>query len=262
MENSIVSLQEAFKDINYIDSNHTYVHTPTNTKLISVTQLLGKTKKEFNKQFWLSKKASELQITEDELNHRWWILNQIGTTRGSLIHKYMEDKLARKVYQKNYGNLSSVLNTLEYIEYIQSIDKLILMVESFVKDNPNLIPIMSEVVVGNIEIGIAGMFDQLFFDKNLNGYVIYDWKTDKEFKTSNRYQKFLKPLDHLDDCQFNKYSLQLSLYKYIIEKYTEIKILDLKVVWFFHKSDTYQVIDIPYRKTDIETLIKYYNDNK
>jgi len=54
---------------------------------------------------------------------------------------------------------------------------------------------------------------------------IYDYKTNKEIKTEG-YQfydgtkkKMLAPLHHLDDCEFNDYALQLSIYMYVILKH-------------------------------------------
>ena len=52
-----------------------------------------------------------------------------------------------------------------------------------------------------------------------------DYKTNKEIKTEGfkNYegitQKMLFPLNHLDDCNLNHYTLQLSLYMYIILKH-------------------------------------------
>lgn len=59
----------------------------------------------------------------------------------------------------------------------------------------------------------------------VNGEVhITDYKTNKEIKKEGfamrgKTKKMLHPLEHLDDCNFNHYSLQLSLYMYIILKH-------------------------------------------
>lgn len=68
--------------------------------------------------------------------------------------------------------------------------------------------------------GIAGQSDRVTI---ANGKVdILDYKTNKEIKTQSfkNYegisQKMLYPLSHLDDCNLNHYSIQLSIYMYII----------------------------------------------
>ena len=136
------------------------------------------------------------------------------------------------------------------------------MSDKFIKDHRHLISIGSEIVVGSSEIGLAGTFDNLSYDTTKNKFIIIDYKTDKKLEYSNRYKKFLKPLNHLEDCEYNKYSLQLSIYKYIIEKHTSLQIEDLIIVWLNYKNESYVKIPVEYRKEDVEKLIKYYNENK
>ena len=260
---AVIEIEKAFKNIKYYDDTHTYFDTNTGKKLISVTQTLGKIKETFDEEKWLKIKSKERNITVEELKKEWWLASKIGTTRGVILHKYMEDLFSRKVYPKTYGNLENVLSIVPLIEYIKSVDSIKEMGDKFIEDHPNLIPIKSEVVIGSSEIGIAGMFDQLMYDELKDSYSIIDYKTDKEIKFTNKWSSLKDPLNHLDDCQFNKYSLQLSLYKYIIEKYTNIKISELKIIWFNHKNDSYKIFEVDFLKDDIEKLIKYIsNDNK
>lgn len=71
--------------------------------------------------------------------------------------------------------------------------------------------------------GICGQSDLV---EVVNGKVnIIDYKTNKEIKTEgftnweNITEKMLDPISHLDDCNFNHYALQLSIYMYIILKH-------------------------------------------
>lgn len=258
---AVIEIEKAFKDIKYYDIDHTYIDTSNNKKLISVTQVLGKIKEPFDEGKWLKIKAKERGITEEELKREWWVAGKIGTTRGTLLHKYMEDTFSRKEYPKNYGNLEHILTIIPLIEYIKSVDSIKEMADKFVKDHPNLIPIKSEVVIGSSEIGIAGMFDQLMYDENNDSYIIIDYKTDKDIKYSNRWSNLKEPLSKLEDCQYVKYSLQLSLYKYIIEKYTKIKISELKIIWFNSKNESYKIIPIEFLEDEILELIKYINND-
>jgi hypothetical protein len=59
----------------------------------------------------------------------------------------------------------------------------------------------------------------------------------------------------IEDCDLEIYSLQLELYKYIIEKNTGIKLGDSYVVWFSHNNPTYEVIKTKNRRYDIETIV-------
>ena len=71
--------------------------------------------------------------------------------------------------------------------------------------------------------GICGQSDLV---EVVNGKVnIIDYKTNKEIKTEGFTnwegitEKMLDPISHLDDCNFNHYALQLSIYMYIILKH-------------------------------------------
>jgi hypothetical protein len=71
--------------------------------------------------------------------------------------------------------------------------------------------------------GICGQSDLV---EVVNGKVnIIDYKTNKEIKTEaftnweGITEKMLDPISHLDDCNFNHYALQLSIYMYIILKH-------------------------------------------
>jgi hypothetical protein len=72
----------------------------------------------------------------------------------------------------------------------------------------------------------AGICGQSDFVEVVNGKVnIIDYKTNKEIKTESFKnwegvsEKLSFPLTHLDDCNFNHYALQLSIYMYIIIKH-------------------------------------------
>lgn len=72
----------------------------------------------------------------------------------------------------------------------------------------------------------AGVCGQSDLVEVINGIVnITDYKTNKEIKERG-YQswdgsvtKMLSPVNHLDDCNLNHYTLQLSLYMYMILKH-------------------------------------------
>ena len=122
-------------------------------------------------------------------------------------------------------------------------DKLVELFDKFYTESyGKLIPVRAEVVVGDKDIGICGMVDQLFFNEKSGKLEIWDWKTNKKIDKKNKWQQFKEPIDHLDVCEFNTYSLQLSLYKYIIERNTNLKMGDCYIVWLNEVNDTYYPI--------------------
>ncbi len=91
-------------------------------------------------------------------------------------------------------------------------------------------PYRLEWEVFDTDIKLAGSIDAVFRRRSDGKFLIYDWKRSKEIKFENRFQKGLGPMDHLDDCNYWHYSLQLSIYKYILEKEYGMSIVELAII--------------------------------
>jgi hypothetical protein len=77
--------------------------------------------------------------------------------------------------------------------------------------------IASEMIVFSPDMLVAGTIDLLLRDPASNTIIIADWKQNKaELTTTNQYRNLAPPLEHLQDTEINKYSLQLSIYQYIL----------------------------------------------
>jgi hypothetical protein len=64
------------------------------------------------------------------------------------------------------------------------------------------------------------------------------------------------PLSHLKDFTLNHYYIQLSIYRYLVEKYTNLKIEEMFIVWFSENNETYEIIDVPYLKDEVEKILE------
>ena len=114
--------------------------------------------------------------------------------------------------------------------------------------------ILSEVIVYSEELEIAGTIDILLHDKEDDTYQILDWKTSERISTYSFKSK--KGTHHttskLLDCNFIHYSLQLSLYQYILEKYYNLKVTGREIV---HIADTEVILHkSEYLKNEIESM--------
>ena len=118
--------------------------------------------------------------------------------------------------------------------------------------------IFSEVIVYCKTLKIAGTIDLLVFDKTSNRYSILDWKTSKEIKTDSYKMKTGSKIETKDllDCKFNHYALQLSLYRYILEKNYNLILDDQLIVHL--KNDTVNSYITPYFKEHIISILKHY----
>jgi len=64
-------------------------------------------------------------------------------------------------------------------------------------------------------VGLSGQADAIV-ETRYGELALVDYKTSKKIGRVNDYNnKMLRDFSHLDDCEFNHYSLQLSLYKWM-----------------------------------------------
>lgn len=126
------------------------------------------------------------------------------------------------------------------------------------------ITIIPELRMFNREYLLSGSADMVFIypDKK---FSIDDWKTNKKIDQTNKYQKMKGPLKHLDDCNYNHYRLQVSLYAWILEQHgytpNNLKFTHVKI------DENNNIIEqteyhTRYLKKEIESMLRYYKDNK
>jgi len=226
-----------FDDIVYYDDPHVYYKN--GVKMTSVTTLIGKFEKEFDEEFFSKKKAKQLGITQAEVKAMWKRKNLISTVKGTAIHSYVENYLAHKVFPYPESVVRSAFNGEDPVR--EKYDKIIPLVHKFYDDiKGKLLPIKSEIIVGDSDYEICGMIDQLFYNKKSKTLELWDWKTNEKITTTEPY-KLLSPISHLTQAKLDVYSLQLSLYKHIIQKNTNLKLGDSYLTWFNEHNDTYKI---------------------
>lgn len=241
-----------FNDIVFHDEPHKYFLD--GRELISVTTLIHQYQEEFNEDYWSNYKADQFHITQNEILTAWRFINRKGVVKGSAIHDYAEKLFQNKSYEypkdlilKEFG-FDPVWN--EYQITKKHVDR-------FYKDvHDRLIPVRTELVIYDKESMIAGMLDILFYNIKMKEFQIWDWKTNKDFTFEMKSRHLLKDLFTLEDCDLETYSLQLELYKRIIERNTPVKLGKSYIVWFSHNNENYQVIEVRDRGYFIDRIME------
>lgn len=253
-----IELFSRFNSIKFEDSSHSYYLDKS--KLTSVTTLIHKYTSHFNEEHWLPIKASEYNILETQLKYAWTFLNDHSTFKGSALHNFIENYYFNKLYE--YPS-KDIINHFGYDPIINQFNIVQKQFYDFYKISfGKLIPIKPEYIVYDEEYGVSGMVDMLFLNKKKNCLQIYDWKTNKALKSSNKFQKMSGMFSDLDDCELNTYSVQLNTYKYIIEKNTGVKIDGLYIVWFFEGNDSYHIIEIKDMQDRVKLMLEDFKNNK
>jgi hypothetical protein len=96
----------------------------------------------------------------------------------------------------------------------------------------------------------------MVFRRRSNGkFLIYDWKRTKAIKTENSYQKGLAPLDHLDDCNYWHYTLQLNVYRWILENLYDMEIEGLALIVLHPENKNYKRIKLNRLEDEVADML-------
>ena len=240
-----------FNDITFYDVPHKYFID--GKELISVTTLIHKYQEEFNEDYWANYKSNQHNLTTYEVKRAWNFINKKGTIKGSAIHDYTENMFQNKIFEYP---LQFIINEFGFDPVSKEYNITKKHVDKFYNDvHSKLIPIRTEFIVYDRQSLIGGMLDMLFYNIKVKEFQIWDWKTNKKFTKENKNQHLLNELCMLEDCDLELYSLQLELYKQIIERNTNIKLGKSYLVWFSHNNDSYEIIETKNRKYYIDIII-------
>ena len=256
---------KVFDRITFYDNDHIYKIDGDFSAKTSVTGLVNTVKEPFNEEKWAAIKGKELGFTSEQMKLVWKKNNQMATYQGSTLHNYIDNYYQNKVKPYNRDLAKAVLGDVLHDKMYGNLKILVKQFNNFYSDTSEyILPIKNEFVVGDLgDTRICGMLDMLAYNTLTEQFEIFDFKTNKKFAMKSDFEKkLLPPINNLDECEFNIYSLQLSLYKLFIQKYTDIKIDKLKVVWLSVLNDTYQVIELKYYPEECLTLLKkFLTDN-
>jgi len=242
----------AFDDVTYYDEPHKYY--VDGKPLISVTTLIHRYQEDFDEELWSARKSANYgNVSQMEVKRAWRFINKKGTMKGSIIHDYAERKFQNKVFE--YPK-KLILDEFGFDPIKIEYDVTKKHVDKFYDDvRGRLIPIKTEFVMYDKEALIAGMCDIIFWNVKAQEYQIWDWKTNKEFSFEEGERYLSEELYMLQDCDLEIYSLQLQLYKEIIERNTSIKLGKSYLVWLSHNNDNYKIIETKERKYYANVII-------
>tara|TARA_B110000211_G_C14090869_1_gene558994 strand:+ start:4916 stop:5674 length:759 start_codon:yes stop_codon:yes gene_type:complete len=181
---------------------------------------------------WINSKYFDM--TREEIKASWEKNRDEAAAAGTKMHYDIECF---------YNDMTIKNDSTEYAYF-----------QRFQEDFSHLTPYRTEWMVWDKELKIAGSIDMLFTDSHGN-LLIYDWKRSKEIKMTNKWQSSTNPiLKDVPDTNFWHYSLQLNIYKYLIEKNYDKTVTGLFLVIMHpnNKNKTYIRLEVP----DLQDKIK------
>lgn len=217
-------------------------------ELRSVTNLIKDFQKPFDRDTIAQRVASRENRPVAEVIAEWEAKGERGRVLGTLVHEHIEKVLRGE----SDGQLSfdPFLSMNTKAPEIVAFDRLwsdLAPTVSYCKEH-------IEWVIGDKNLGLAGTVDSMLFSPKTGKYHLWDWKTGK-FDLHNKYEYLTGPFAHLDASKLHIYSLQLGIYRLIIELNTDLELGDSYLV---HLSESGAQI---HRAVDLrEPLLTYLED--
>lgn len=248
---------DSFFNLHFRSLSHEYFlpYHGSKIKLPSVSKTIHQFQKEQN---WdsiaLNYALSRGRAKEDVLNE--WKWNNIKSTNsGSNVHNFGEACFYF------YQGIEEQVEELVPAQFEQDWlfpnspkeEAVISFWEEEVVKKDNIIPILSESKVYTLKYMYAGTFDLLFYDLNRKGFVIRDYKTNKDlYKNFNLMLQ--SPFEDLLDCDYSLYTLQLSAYQIPLED-IGINVIDREIIWL-KEDGTYQLFSLENETKRLKEALK------
>lgn len=176
-------------------------------------------------------------MTREQIKEKWSKNGQEASGSGTNMHNDIE---------LFYNNVDVTNNSIEFSYFKQ-----------FVADFPELKPYRTEWTVYYEEIKLSGSIDMIF--ENPDGTLkIYDWKRSKGIEYESYGDKCAKTkcINHLPDSNFWHYSLQLNIYRAILEKKYGKTITGMYLICLHpdNYNKSYQRIEVHDLREEVENL--------
>ena len=242
-------LNKAFGDFKFFEQDHHYECKGQRVGM-SVTRLIEEYTQDFDAQAVAEKVAIKENKSIQEVLDEWEYKNKFACEKGSTCHEYAQSLWSVRPYER--------LKFDDSPEFIKAVLIIQRQAMNFKMDyEERLEHLADEFVVGSAEYDIASAIDHLFINKLTGGLVLVDYKTNSDIHKNERYAKNMKvPLSHLKDFTLNHYYIQLSIYKYLVEKYTNLQIEEMFIVYFSENIENYEIIGIPYLYKEVKNILE------
>jgi len=229
-------------EVTFKSRNHEYKYGKT--KLTSVSKLIGKYHKPFNEMMIASIVARKKGLPIKAVLGDWKRTRDEGTYVHELCEKLIVDRELKDVEDK-------------YRPYVESAFKFL---STFTIEELDMME--PELICHSVIDGVAGTTDIALINHEKKYICIYDWKKVAKFDMiSWKNEMMYEPISHLSDTKYNKYSLQLSLYAYMLQlKYPDYVVQEIAFIQLTPTS--YRKFNTPYLKTDVMQMLKHFNNDE
>jgi ATP-dependent exoDNAse (exonuclease V) beta subunit len=198
--------------------------------------------KKFLKDYKLTlttQQKAECNVTAKTIQKEWKATGDDGTLVHSIIEKHILGTLA---YDEELLAPKKALNGIAFFNKLfGSFDRATAEPEVRIYDDVHK---------------LAGTVDLVITDKTTGELTLVDWKTNSTISDKDYGKENPNPITgHLPDANLTHYTLQLSLYAYILETFYERKVKSLKIV---HLTEDKAIpMEVPYMKDIVLEMLAH-----
>jgi len=219
--------------IQFIEETHSYVVDGSSAGIISTTTLIHEHFPKFDAtrvlRMMRNKSEKYPGMSDQQIKESWEQNGKKASGSGTKMHKMIEN------FYNDIKNNEEDCKLKEYTFFLD-FDREVRVAKKFE-------PYRTEWSIFDGDIDLAGQLDMLY--KREDGtFALYDWKRVKDIKTDNQYEKGLGKLKHLPHCNYYHYSLQLNVYKKILETRYDIIVSEMMLVVLHPDNDTYKLHEV------------------
>ena len=166
------------------------------------------------------------------------------------VEKWLDSSYLHEVIEKYYNDID-----------IKEFPPEFKFFEEFIKKYPSIKPYRTESRVFDSEASIAGTIDMVY-EKPSGELFIFDWKRSTKLVNDigavikSDFEYGFDELNDLSNNSYNKYCLQLNLYKYILEENYDKEISSMNLLVLHPKYHTFFHLKIPLLKKETDFLIR------
>ena len=250
-------LKDSFKDFKFYADGH-YYECKGKRVGISVTTFIHEYCNEFDAEGMAEKVANRDGKTVQQVLDEWAYKRDFSCEKGTTCHEYAQSLWSGEEWK--FKDFDGSKNYKIAVDLIQN------QANNFKNDyQEHLEHLIDELPIGSEEFNIASCVDHLFYNKLTGGLVLVDYKTNSLMEGYNKkaYKKAMKvPLSHINDDALHHYHIQLSIYKFLIEKYTGLKVDEMFIVYMSENIENYEIIPIPYLYEEVRKILELRRANK
>jgi hypothetical protein len=258
------------ESLNFDEKSHTYVDQLDGIVLTPVSKILSKYKTDFDELTMSKFVAKQRKITQAEVLKEWKDKRVRSLEYGTHLHWVFENCINNVEIdlQFAYNRMCNIRGESGNV----TTDVFLGAITNLKRDLIDYRQVLTEFRIYDPTSGVAGTMD-LCLIRNNNVVDIYDFKTNIEngitfdsIKRSNGlfvkdYGRRMKGIfSHLEDCNYNHYALQLSMYALMMELKFGVNIGKL-VIKFLDSNLQWTNYPVPYMRYDAFNILDDHKNN-